>query len=159
MIEYLCEGWHAGGGGSLRDAVVDGALDSASMLLRAGVPAEAVATLALKVHTVATLTLPSHRAEAAQLQLSDHQRRAIAARLQMYTDRFVALQGFVSDALEHVYTAAELRALYLHLMHVAQMIQLLGATRLQVVAEGQLAHRLPQLDPAAAPHRPAPRAR
>ena len=125
MTLYLQDGWYtAGSPGRLRDAVIDGAMDTASVLYRAQVPPEAVTALALKVRTLAALVDPPHRRTAAS-PLGNKERSALLQRLQIYTDRFMALQCFINDAMDHVDHAAQLRALYLHLVHIAQMMQLL----------------------------------
>ena len=41
------------------------------------------------------------------------------------------LQGFVADCLEHVTSAAELMAFYLHLVHITRMMQLLAVAQSQ----------------------------
>ena len=130
MIVYLDKGWYtAASPGRLQDSVIDGALDTASMLFRAAVPAAVLSQLALKVHTLATLARPLHRQGDAAGTLSAKQRAAIDARLTLYTDSCPALQSFVQDAFEHVGSVGELRALYLHLMHVAQIMQILAVAR------------------------------
>jgi hypothetical protein len=128
MITYLQGGWYTRmGKRRLRDEVVDGAIDTAGMLFRSVVPPEAISSLALKVRTLATLADPPHRRG---MSFGEGERAALTRRLQTYTDRFPALQGFISDCLEHISNGNDLRALYLHLMHVTQMAQLLMVAKL-----------------------------
>jgi hypothetical protein len=135
MITYLKDGWYTRmGQRRLRNEVVDGAIDTASMLFRAAVPPEAISSLALKIRALATIADPPHRRGMGSF--GDAERRALTQRLQQYTDRFPVLQGFINDCLEHVGDAQELRALYLHLVHVTQMMQLLMVAKLSGAAGG-----------------------
>ncbi len=135
MITYLTAGWYTDGSPRrLQDAVVDGAIDSASMFFRAAVPPQAVSSLALRLRTLAALVDAPHRRRAGPVTLSASERQAVCQRLQMYTDRFPALQSFILDALEAVHNAAEMRALYLHLIHIGQMMQLLVVAKVSDVA-------------------------
>lgn len=138
MITYLKDGWYTRiGQRRLRNEVVDGAIDTASMLFRAAVPPEAISSLAMKIRTLASIADPPHRrGHGGNFEAAEQ--RALARRLQTYTDRFPALQSFISDCLEHVANANELRALYLHLVHVTQMMQLLMVAKLSGVAGGLL---------------------
>ena len=135
MITYLQGGWYTRlGKRRLRNEVVDGAIDTASMLFRAAVPPEAISSLALKIRTLASIADPPHRANhGSDFLAAEH--GALSRRLQIYTDRFPALQGFVNDCLEHVANANELRALYLHLVHITQMTQLLLVAKLSGVSD------------------------
>lgn len=153
MITYLEGGWYTRmGQRRLRNEVVDGAIDTAGMLFRAAVPPEAISSLALKVRTLASVADPPHRRGAA---LGPGERAALTRRLQEYTDRFPALQSFINDCLEHINDANDLRALYLHLMHVTQMAQLLMVAKLSGAAGGLLFGEAPQISmpPASLPNR------
>jgi hypothetical protein len=135
MITYLKDGWYTRlGQRRLRNEVVDGAIDTASMLFRAAVPPEAISALALKIRTLATIADPPHRRGVGGFGAAE--RQALTSRLQQYTDRYPVLQGFINDCMEHVADAQELRALYLHLVHVTQMMQLLMVAKLSGAAGG-----------------------
>ncbi|HET6343511.1 MAG TPA: hypothetical protein VFH51_01210 [Myxococcota bacterium] len=135
MITYLKDGWYTRlGQRRLRNEVVDGAIDTASMLFRAAVPPEAISTLALKIRALVTIADPPHRRGMGGFGAAE--RQALTGRLQQYTDRFPVLQGFINDCMEHVSDAQELRALYLHLVHVTQMMQLLMVAKLSGAAGG-----------------------
>lgn len=143
MVTYLSEGWYTKlGQRRLCDGVVDGAIDTASMLFRSSVPPEAITSLALKIRTLATLVDAPHRRSVSS-GLAPRDRAALKQRLQLYTDRYPALQCFVNDCLEHVNDGTELRALYLHLVHVTQMMQLLMVAKLSGAAGGLLSGPLP----------------
>ena len=134
MITYLKQGWYTAEAQSrLRDEVVDGAIDTACMFFRAAVPPAAVSSLALKVRTLATLASPAHRPPDGQ-GLTDEVRHAIGQRMRMYTDRFPVLQSFVFDCSAYLLTPQDLRALYLHLMHVSQMMQIMVVAKLSRAA-------------------------
>ena len=126
MITYLKAGWHTRPGRlQLRSDVMDGAIDTASMLHLAAVPAEALTRAALQVRSLTTFIHPVMRLTAGSGKFSARERDILVRRLQAYTDRYPALQCFVNDCFEHVHTVGELRALYLHIVHVSQMMQLL----------------------------------
>ena len=156
MITYLTEGWYTRlGQRRLRNEVVDGAIDTASMLFRSAVPPEAITSLALKIRTLATLVDPPHRRGQGG-GLGPHERAALVQRLQLYTDRYPALQSFINDCLEHVNDAMELRALYLHLVHVTQMMQLLMVAKLSGATRGMGLLSSPSPSPSLSePARPA----
>ena len=129
MITYLQNGWYAGNEHErLCDDVIDGAIDAASMLYRAGVPADALARLALKVRTLSAIagrtlgTTPQPHTGPFQAS----QQAALVQHVMPYTDTFPPLQGFVTDCLEHIADIHDLRAFYLHLVHIGQMMQLLA---------------------------------
>jgi hypothetical protein len=132
MITYLKDGWYSTRGkGSernsrMRNEVVDGAIDAAGMLFRAGVPPQVLSRVAFKVRGLVTLVDPFMRSKDA---LNERQRQVIAGRIEPLTAEYPELHGFVVDCLEHVSNAADLRAFYLHLFHVSQMVQLLAAAR------------------------------
>lgn len=119
---YLQGGWFDSDK-SLRTEVVDGAMDAAGLLMRAGVSPETVGKLALRVRSLLTIVM---RDKGPQGAFSDADRDALKERLAGQTDDTPELYGFVSDCLEHVETPNHLMAFYLHLMHINQMLQLLG---------------------------------
>lgn len=117
MLTYLTDGWFSPlRPRHLHDAVVDGALDSASFLVRAGTPPHAVRPLA---HSLKRL------ASTAQ---AGFVRTAWTAWLTDATDGQPALQGLVLDGLEAVHDPETLGALAIHLGHIADAMQVvLGA--------------------------------
>lgn len=143
MVLYLTGGWYTQiGQRRLRDEVVDGAIDTASCLFRAGVPPHMVSNLALKIRALASYADPPHRRTtphfAHAARFSDAERKVMRQRLVLDTDRHPALQGFVTDCLEHVHDAMDLRGLYLHLVHITRMMQLLQVARISGAASGFL---------------------
>ncbi len=103
---------------------MDGAIDVAGMLYRAGVPASSIAKIAMKLRSIASLIDPAMQKN---VVFDEKKRHAIAARLESVTDEYPTLHGFVDDCLEHVHSPRDLRAFYLHLAHIGQMVQLLSA--------------------------------
>lgn len=143
MVLYLTGGWYTQiGQRRLRDEVVDGAIDTASGLFRAGVPPHMVSGLALKIRALASYADPPHRRSMPKTigsgRFSDGERKVMRLRLQTDTDRQPALQCFVTDCLEHVHDAMDLRGLYLHLVHITRMMQLLQVARISGAASGLL---------------------
>jgi hypothetical protein len=125
MISYLKDGWYsAKGKQKLRSQVVDGAIDAAAMLFRSDVPSLAVSSVAFRLRTMVTIADPFMSSEA---EISLRGRQIIRRRLDRLTEHYPALYAFVADCLEHIVTPSDLRALYLHLFHIAQVIQLLNA--------------------------------
>jgi len=123
MTRYLQDGWfdrkprpH------LRTEVIDGAMDVAGMLHRAGVPAHRLLRIALKVRSQVVLSNPLIRGTS---RFSKRDRVAIAQRFGLLTDGYPELQSFLNDCFDHVTEANEMTALYLHLIHIARMMQLL----------------------------------
>lgn len=155
MITYLKDGWHTRPGHRLRAQVVDGAIDTASMLFRASVPPHTVTRLALKIRGLTTFVNPV-RQPVASSSLTPREKKVLQARLQAATDRHPALQGFISDCLNHVDSITDLRALYLHVVQVSQMMQLLMVAKLSGASQGILAARpakSPKKSPATSPRR------
>jgi hypothetical protein len=129
MTSYLSHGWYTRVGRKrLRNEVIDGAIDAASMLYRAGVTPERVSGVALKVRTLATIADPPHRRLLGRFSSRD--RRVLVQRLEALTDGNPPLQCFAADCLEHVYAPNDLRAFYLHLVHITNMMQLLAVAAL-----------------------------
>lgn len=124
MTTYLTGGWYQPGPDkSLRTEVIDGAMDAAGLLHRAGIRADTVAYLALKVRS---LFDPQTYAGV----LSPEKRASIARRLGDASGDSPELYSFLSDCLEHVSGSSDLLAFYLHLVHVSRMLQLLNVARL-----------------------------
>ena len=128
MTTYLTGGWYqAGPDKSLRTEVIDGAMDAAGILHRAGIRAETVAYLALKVRA----SFDPHNFAGS---LSQQKREAIARRMGDASGDSPELYSFLTDCLEHVERPNDLLAFYLHLVHVSRMLQLLSAARLDLTA-------------------------
>jgi hypothetical protein len=127
MTMYLSGGWYRSGhNGGLRTEVIDGAMDAAGYLHRAGLHPQALTTLALKVRSLMTLIDPHMTAANG---LGDEQRAIVAERLASLTEQSPELHAFVSDCLDHVQSRADLLAFYLHLVHVTRMLQLLSLAK------------------------------
>ena len=125
MITYLKEGWYnPRGGRRMRSAVVDGAIDAAGMLFRGGVPPSVLASVAFKLRSLVAIVDPFMHSDSA---VGQKQRDIITQRVEPLTVGFPVLHGFIVDCLEHVKSPADLRAFYLHLVHVSQMVQILSA--------------------------------
>ena len=124
MTSYLQGGWYSDKDRTrMRTEVVDGAMDVAGMLIRAGVPAHRIMRIALKVRSLVVVADPL---VSGGPRLGPPHRQRLADRLAVHTDGFPELQGFINDCLEHVSGPSEMTALYLHLLHVGRMMQLLG---------------------------------
>ncbi len=134
MTTYLTGGWYGPGPkGGLRTEVLDGAMDAAGMLHRAGISPELVSTLALRVRGLVRL--------GDGLSFGPDEREIVARRLEPLTGHSPELLSFVADCLDHVSGPADLTAFYLHLVHITRMMQLL---------------RLAQIGPAPEPAAGAP---
>lgn len=124
MTAYLSRGWyHPRGGRALRPEVIDGAMDVAGVLMRAGVTAPLVQRVALKVRQFMALADPQMQGLTA---FGDRERTALSARLDRYSGQVPELDGFLQDCVEHLKAPADVLALYLHLIHVTRMMQLLA---------------------------------
>ncbi len=122
MTVYLEQGWYLPGvERALRPEIVDAAMDMAGFLRRMDVSALEVQHVALKVRSMVTII-------ARAPQFGDRERHALLCRLQDYTQESPALEGFITDCLEHIAVPTDLFALYLHLVHVARMMDLLVVT-------------------------------
>lgn len=118
MLTYLTDGWFSPlHPRHLHDAVVDGALDSASFLVRAGTPPHAVRPLAHSLRRLTSTAKP------------DFVRKAWTAWLTDATDGQPALQGLVLDGLEAVHDLETLGALATHLAHIADAMQVVLRAR------------------------------
>ena len=142
MVAYLVDGWFAPEGPRrLRAEVVDGALDSAGFLHRAGLAAPELMRLALRVRGLTGLIDPLHRhvhlggqarAAAAQVAgrgLNQTALRLVREQLTQASDASIELQSFVFDCLDHVTDLDALRGLFLHLAHVAHLMRLLAVAQ------------------------------
>lgn len=124
MTSYLEGGWYGRKGRTrLRTEVVDGAMDVAGMLLRAGVPSRRLLRLALKVRSLVVIADPLMLGTP---RFGERDRELVNQRLALQTDGYPELQGFVADCIEHVSGAPDMTAFYLHLVHIARMMQLLS---------------------------------
>ncbi len=124
MSHYLAGGWYAPGKRArLKTEVVDGAMDAAGMLMRAGVPPHRVLRIALKVRSLVVIADPLLRGGE---PFTGAPRQRLADRLAVHTDGFPELQSFILDCLDHVASASDMTAFYLHLLHVGRMMQLIG---------------------------------
>ena len=124
MMTYLESGWfEPDGEQKLRTEVIDGAMDIAGMLIRAGASAELLHSLALKVRTSLTAIDPQMKGDQ---DFSSRAREVVSQRLEGHTEQMPALHAFVADCLEHIDSPRDLIGFYLHLMHVGRMMQLLA---------------------------------
>ncbi|MEM6531234.1 MAG: hypothetical protein AAF654_01355 [Myxococcota bacterium] len=123
MTSYLASGWfQLDGKRSLRTEIIDGAMDVAGMLARAEVPAHVLMRVALRVRALVAIADPQMVSVA---RFSAKERTRIQSRLERYTDTSPELYAFVADCIERVDNISDLMAFYLHLIHVARMMQLL----------------------------------
>ena len=123
MTSYLQAGWYESGDRTrLRPEVLDGAMDAAGALRRAGVPVASVTRLALKVRSLVVVADPLMRGTD---RFGKNEREALALAMEAVTQPYPALHGFVVDCLGHVDAASDLTALYLHLIHITRMMYLL----------------------------------
>jgi hypothetical protein len=143
VTRYLQGGWYDRKRRvRLRTEVIDAAIDVAGMLHRASVPAQRVMRIALKARSLVVLTNPL---SSGTNRFSDRDREAMKQQLGNYSDGYPELQSFLADCLDHVADANDMTGLYLHLIHIARMMQLLthaldGAAMLQGSPASQ-AHR------------------
>ena len=130
MLAYLADGWFTRvGPRRLRAEVLDGAIDSAAWLHQAGTDGELLRPFLLRVRTLTLLLsrpAPSgeHRS-ALPGDLGQHEREVLRVHLQEASDGDAALQALTLDCLECVGTLSDLRAMVLHLSHVAHLVGLL----------------------------------
>ncbi|MEO1481399.1 MAG: hypothetical protein AAFU77_04785 [Myxococcota bacterium] len=123
MTSYLASGWfQQDGKRSLRTEIIDGAMDVAGMLARAEVPAHVLMRVALRVRALVAIADPQMVSVA---RFTAKERTRIQSRLERYTDTSPELYAFVADCVERVDNISDLMAFYLHLIHVARMMQLL----------------------------------
>jgi hypothetical protein len=129
MTIYLSGGWYKPGPkGGLRTEVLDGAMDAAGMLHRARVSPELVSRLALRVRSLMRL------GDATAATIGEAERAIIAGRLEPIAGDQAEVTSFLADCLDHVTSAADLAAFYLHLIHITRMMQLLTLARLSPLA-------------------------
>lgn len=123
MTTYLEGGWYQPSARSrLRSEVIDGAMDIAGTLLRGGVPIRRVLRTAIKVRSLVVIADPLMRGTA---RFGPSERGIVVQKLSPYTDDYPELQGFVGDCVDQVNNAPDMTAFYLHLVHIARMMQLL----------------------------------
>ena len=131
MTIYLHGGWYKPGPkGGLRTEVLDGAMDTAGMLYRAGMSPELVSRLALRVRSLVRL------GDTVATAVGSQERAFIASRLESVAGDSAEIVSFVADCLDHITSYSELAAFYLHLVHITRMMQLLTLARLGPTAPG-----------------------
>jgi hypothetical protein len=149
VTSYLEGGWYgANPAKGLRTQVVDGAIDVAGSLHRAGVTPEQVLRLALRVRVAASLNRRG--------KLPPTVRAGLSEQLTADLGEAPALGEFVADCLPYVRDASELAALYAHVLQVARMMLVLTQAREAAVgamAGNVLVGRAPDRRPRAAPRR------
>ncbi|MBI3180119.1 MAG: hypothetical protein HYZ27_10685 [Deltaproteobacteria bacterium] len=124
MIRYLLGGWYGAKRRTrLRTEVIDGAMDVAGALLRAGVPAHRVLRIGLKVRSLVVIADPLMTGGG---RFGTRERQAIRERLAHSTDGYPELQSFIIDCIEHAKSPTDMVAFYLHLVHITRMMQLLA---------------------------------
>jgi len=142
MLTYLSDGWfYPTRPQQLRTEVLDGVLDSAGLLLRAGVPQDALASL----KRLLTRHAPPFGAQAEHAD----SRQAVVAHILDSTDGAPVLQGFMMDCLEAAVDEPSWHALCDHLGHIGDTMALLQAARAPQVNVMDLA--APGLAPSDAP--------
>lgn len=159
MRDYLRDGWYRPGPQPrLRDEVVDGAIDTAGLLFRAAVPLAAVTSLAELIRHLGALVSPAHHQGVAT---SPATLTALSARVDRCTVDIPPLQALAQDCLQQVTDGRDLRAFYLHLLHITQMMQLLTVAKLDhaYVASGSAAPAADRRRPAIVRRDDTPRAR
>lgn len=127
MTSYLRAGWFDRSSGKpsrgLRTEVIDGAMDAAGFLLRANISGAQVLRLALRVRALMAIADPRMLGVP---QFGDAQREQLMRGLVRHTDAAPELYAFVADCIDGVNNVTDLMAFYLHLTHVARMIELLS---------------------------------
>jgi len=122
MLTYLSDGWFCPSRPhQLRTEVLDGVLDSAGLLLRAGVPQGALHDL--------RQALERHRPPFGPGREAQDGQKAVVALILERTDHAPALQGFMMDCLEAAADERSWRALCAHLGHIADTMELLQVAR------------------------------
>ncbi|MBN1960821.1 MAG: hypothetical protein JW841_07720 [Deltaproteobacteria bacterium] len=125
MTIYLHGGWYKSGlKGGLRNEVLDGAMDTAGLLHRAGLSPELVSRLALRVRSLVRL------GENTDAPFGSRERDFVADRLESIAGDSAEIISFIADCLDNIKNYAELAAFYLHLVHIARMMQLLTLANL-----------------------------
>ena len=127
MTSYLRAGWFDRSSGKpskgLRTEVIDGAMDAAGFLLRANINGATVLRLALRVRALMAIADPRMLGVP---QFGETERELIMRGLARHTDSAPELYAFVADCVDGVNNLTDLMAFYLHLTHVARMIELLS---------------------------------
>lgn len=134
MLSYLASGWFCPTEPThLRAEVLDGAWDSAGLLVRAGVPVAVLFALQrlLRRHE------PQEAHAPGQAQPSQHNylesgapvQALIRAHVADCTDGHPALQGFMMDCLDAAPDSASWRGLCAHLGHIGLTMSVLSAAR------------------------------
>jgi hypothetical protein len=122
VSSYLEGGWYgADPARGLRTQVIDGAIDVAGSLYRAGVTPELLLRLGLRVRVAAS----AHR----KGKLAPRIRAELGEQLTSGLDGAPALAGFVTDCLRYVRDGSELAAFYAHVLQVARMMLVLTQAR------------------------------
>ena len=123
MTSYLQSGWFGTTGKKrLLTKVIDGSIDAAGMLLRSGVSTEEFGILAFRVRGLIFVADPLMEGNK---RFTSRDQNAILDRLEPHIQHNPLLESFVHDCLEHVNDIVELRAFYLHLVHINRMLLLL----------------------------------
>jgi hypothetical protein len=134
MTSYLREGWFerrsGKGAKGLRTEVIDGSMDAAGILLRAGVDGATVLRLALRTRALMAIADPRMLGVP---KFTDRERALVMNGLARHIDAVPELYAFVADCVERVDNLIDLMAFYLHLTHVARMIELLAVAQRMVV--------------------------
>jgi hypothetical protein len=131
MTIYLHGGWYKPGQeGGLRTEVLDGAMDTAGLLHRAGISPELVSRLALRVRSLVRL------GDTTAAAFASKERDFLADRLMPITGESAEVVSFIADCLDHISSYSDLAAFYLHLVHITRMMQLLTMARLGPMAPG-----------------------
>ncbi|MBC7792259.1 MAG: hypothetical protein H7Z43_01005, partial [Clostridia bacterium] len=125
MTSYLQAGWFTRGTEpkGLRTEVIDGAMDAAGILLRAGIDSATVLRLALRTRGLISIADPRMLG---MPHFGDRERAQLMNGLSRHADAAPELFAFVADCIDRVDNLTDLMAFYLHLTHVARMIELLS---------------------------------
>lgn len=127
MTSYLRAGWFDRSSGKpskgLRTEVIDGAMDAAGFLLRANISGATILRLALRVRALMAIADPRMLGVP---KFGERERELVMRGLARHTDAAPELYAFVADCVDGVNNLTDLMAFYLHLTHVARMIELLS---------------------------------
>ena len=130
MTSYLRAGWFERNSGKgakgLRTEVIDGSMDAAGILLRAGVDGATVLRVALRTRALMAIADPRMLGVP---KFTDRERSQIMNGLARHIDAVPELYALVADCVERVDNLIDLMAFYLHLTHVARMIELLAVAQ------------------------------
>ncbi len=103
--------------------MIDGAMDAAGNLLRAGIDGATVLRLALRARGLISIADPRMLG---MPHFGDRERELLKNGLARHADAAPELFAFVADCIERVDNLTDMMAFYLHLTHVARMIELLS---------------------------------